>query len=157
MTQDLKTEFDLKKFISKTLSVIFCMLSAICVLVSVLLLVVFFSKSPENTLQIFSYKIYGVQNDIPDTDITAGALIVVKNTDSDDFYTPQTLKENTVLKIDGLGDVLQNDAMWATLCFTSPLMLLFFLVTASELKKLFVSNAEKKQDNQTPVSIDEEY
>ncbi len=103
-----------------------------------------FGRNAENTLQLFGYKVFLCQNDIQDTDIKSGSLVIVKDTDYDDFYTPQSLSENVALIIPSGAEFLKNDFVWITLALCTPIALLCIGLLLSELKGLSMHRDEIK-------------
>jgi len=155
----LKSEHDRaqnqnKKTLSAVLSALLCVLTAISVLLSLFIVSLSLSKTPENTLEFFGYKLYCAQNDIEEASIKAGSLVVVKDTDTDDYYTHESLSQNIVFSIENLGYTIQNDFVWMTLCFTAPLIALFILILLSELKK--ISAKKKNEDDKLILELNEE-
>lgn len=143
-----------KKTLSVVLSVLLCTLTVVSVLLSLFIVSLSLSKTPENTLELFGHKLYCAQNDIEEASIKAGSLVVVKDTDTDDYYTHESLSKNIVFSIENLGYIIQNDFVWMTLCFTAPLMALFLLILLSELKKM--SAKKKNEDDKLILELNEE-
>ena len=102
-----------------------------------------FSKTGENTAEIFGYKLYVAEYDIEATDIAAGSLVIIKNTEDDEFYTPEML-ENAVV-IENAGRIIKNEAFFISLIFSVPLALAFVLVLLFELRKKLVNGARQSE------------
>ncbi|MEE1279687.1 MAG: hypothetical protein UHH95_02510 [Oscillospiraceae bacterium] len=139
-----KDRTDVKKAIS---AVLLAFLSAVCallVLISGFISTIAFSKTPENTVELFGYKVFYSENDIEGTDIKGGSLIFVKNTDDDEFYTPQFLFENATLIIPRAGIILKENAAYIALSASVPMAFLFLALLISELNKLSFLRNEKK-------------
>ena len=125
-------------------AILLCLLTLICVLLSAAVIFLSLSKTPENTLEVLDYKIYCAENNIEEIGVKAGSLVVVRDTDSDDYYTYESLSENIVFSVERLGYAIKYNSLWMTLCITVPLMLFFLINLMSGFKKLSIEAAEKK-------------
>lgn len=146
-SMDFDENFDKEnevKASSVLFAILLSLLTVICVLLSAIMLFLSLSKTPENTLQVFGYKAYCAENDIEEIGIKAGSLVVVRDTDTDDFYTHESLSENIVFTVEKLGYALKYNSLWMTLCITVPLMLFFLLVIMFEFKKISIKKEEQK-------------
>ncbi|MBQ8338425.1 MAG: hypothetical protein IJY33_04705 [Oscillospiraceae bacterium] len=132
-TTEQKSAPDLRKILSKVFAVILCFLCAVVTLSAIFVSVLAFSKTSENTAQIFSYKIYVAEYDIESADIEEGSLVIVKNTEDDEFYTPEMLEKAIVIK--NVGKIIKQESLSVTLVFAVPFMFLFALVLLRELRK----------------------
>lgn len=133
-----------KKAFAIIRTILFCILTVACVALSATAVLLSLSKTPENTLQVSGYKFYCAETDIEEINIKAGSLVVVKDTDTDDYYTYDTLSKNVVLTVEKLGFALKYNAFWIVLCLTVPMMLFFVLNLMSGFKKLSVEREEKR-------------
>lgn len=132
-----------KKAFAVVKTILFCILTLACVMLSVVAVLLSTSKTPENTLESFGYKLYCAETDIEEIDIKAGSLVVVRDTSTDDYYTYETLSKNVVLTVEKLGFALKYNAFWIVLCLTVPVMLFFVINLMSGFKKLSVEREEK--------------
>ena len=125
---------------------LYAILAIVCIVLVLLACIVSkaaFGKKTENTLQLFGYKVFLCENDIQDTDIKGGSLLIVKDTDDDDFYTPQSLSENVAIIVPNGADFLKKDLVWITLALCTPIALLCIALLLSELKGLSMRRDEK--------------
>ena len=154
---DDKTEYknapDFRKFFSKACAVILCVLCAVVCIMALVMSLIAFSKNSENTAQIFGYKFYVSETDIEAADIESGSLIIVKNTEDDDFYTPEMLEDAIVVK--NAGKIIKQSGALVVLCVLVPLMLLFIVVIFRELHKK-IAHAPVETEN-VVISVDEEF
>lgn len=144
-----------KKSVKHRISVVFwgllCALCFLLVLASVFVSRIAFSDTPENTAQILGYKLYFCVDDIAGTDIKSGSLLIIKNSNDDEYYTASTLAQNAVLVLDGAGDLLKENGGWIALCLMTPPMLLFVMILLFELKKLFLRRDEIKMNSEFKI------
>ena len=158
--QDIVVIKNSKNAAKRMLSVIYTsVLAAICILLvlsSALLSSIAFLKAPENTAQLFGYKFFYCENDLSEPNIKGGSLVIVKNSDDDEFYTPQSLSKNAVLVIPGAGKLILENGVWIILCFSIPLSSLFLILLLSELKKLFVKSNQNKMQVQLEIAENNE-
>lgn len=131
----------LKSRLSIALTVILAIVSAVLVLFSALACCAAYNKKAENTIELFGYKIFYCENDIEGTDIKGGSLVIVKNSDNDEFYKADFLSENAVLVVENLGSVIKNSGFYIVLCIMIPFAFIFIIVLLSELKKLHYRHA----------------
>jgi len=140
-----KTEYKntpgFKKVCSRIFSVCLCAVSALVMLLAVFVLLIAFGKTSENTVELFGYKIYTCQSDIESAGIKSGSLIIIKNTDNDDFYTPQMLSQ--ALVIPKAGEIIKQNGSVIAVCALVPFMLLFVIVLLRELRRAMI---QKEQD-----------
>lgn len=129
---------DLRKILSKVFAVVLCILCAVVTLLALFVSVLAFSKTSENTAQIFGYKIYVAEYDIESADIEGGSLVIVKNTEDDEFYTPEMLEKAVVIK--NVGRIIKQESVAIVLIFAVPFMLLFAIVLLFELGKRLEKN-----------------
>ncbi len=145
-----------KKGLSVLKAVLFSLFSAVCALFLVLTLFVALAPSNENTLGFFGYKIFVAEQDIDSANIKGGSLLVVKNTDNDESYTPESLSQNTVLSIEKLGGAIKNNSLWIALCFMAPCGAFFLITIAQELKQKALKREEELFLKRGTVSQTEE-
>lgn len=152
-----KTEYksapDLRKIFSKIYAVMLCVLCAVVSLAAAFICVLAFSKTSENTAQLFGYKIYVAEYDIEPAGIESGSLILVKNTDDDEFYTPEMLEKAVIIK--NAGKVIKQESLAFALAFAVPFMLLFIIVLLFELRKKLIKNS--KENDIIAFSVEEEF
>ncbi len=129
--------------IKKIALILFASLSFVLVFLSVLLSFVSFSKTPENTAEVFGFKIYIAQNDIENTKITKNSLVIIKDTDYDDFYTSDTLNSKDTIVIKHIGGAVSFFSSSKLSAVTVPLAFLFFFIVLIEIKNIII-NASKK-------------
>lgn len=132
-----------KSRISIVLTVILAILSLMLVLLSGLVCSAAFNKSAENTTELFGYKFFYCENDIEGTDIKGGSLVVIKDSDSDEFYEADFLSENAVLVVEGLGTMIKQSGFYMALCMMIPFAFVFIIVLLRELKKLHSRRANR--------------
>ena len=140
---DKATQSGAKKAFAVVKTILFCILTLACVMLSAVAVLLSTSKTPENTLEAFGYKLYCAETDIEEIDIKAGSLVVVRDTSTDDYYTYETLSKNVVLTVEKLGFAIKYNAFWIVLCLTVPVMLFFVINLMSGFKKLSVEREEK--------------
>lgn len=148
-----------KKAFAVVKTILFCILTLACVMLSAVAVLLSTSKTPENTLEAFGYKLYCAETDIEEIDIKAGSLVVVRDTSTDDYYTFETLSKNVVLTVEKLGFAIKYNAFWIVLCLTVPVMLFFVINLMSGFKKLSVEREEKMAllEIDSDVASQEEY
>ena len=139
-----KAQNGTKKAFAVLRTILFCFSCAVCVVLSVAVLFLSLSKTPENTLQAFGYKFYCAETDIEEIGIQAGSLVVVRDTGTDDFYTYDTLSKNVVFTAEKLGFALKYNAFWMVLCVTVPIMLFFLINLMSGFKKRSIEREENE-------------
>ena len=135
-----------KSRFSKIVMIFFAVISALLVLFSILVCSAAFSSKNENTAQLFGYKFFYSENDIEGTDIKGGSLIVIKNSDNDDFYKADFLSQNAVLVIEDLGYALKENGFFMALCIMIPFMFAFLAILVWEVRKLYYSRLQKPVD-----------
>ncbi len=145
---------DVKKVLSALLLSALSITCALLVLAAGFISKIAFSKASENTVEVFGYKVFYSENDIEGTHIKGGSLILVKNTNDDEFYTPQSLSENAALIIPNAGLVLKEDAAYIALSISIPMAFLFLALLLSEIRKLFARRDEKKMQQQIKMNTD---
>ncbi len=153
-----------KKAFAVVRTILFCFSCAVCVALSVAVVLLSLSKTPENTLEVFGYKFYCAETDVEEIGIQAGSLVVVKDTNTDDYYTYETLSKNVVFTAQKLGFALKYNAFWMVLCITVPIMLFFLINLMSGFRKRAI---EREEDaafseidsalNDAPISSQDEY
>ncbi len=121
------------RILRKIYAVILIFLCAVVSLIAAFVCTVAFSKTGENTAEIFGCKLYVAEYDIESADIEGGSLVIVKNTEDDEFYTPEMLKDAVVIK--NAGKIIKQESLSVALVFAVPFMLLFALVLLRELRK----------------------
>lgn len=134
--------------------VFYIALSAVCAVViffSALVVSVSLGATTENTVGLFGYKIYIAENDIEETDIKAGSLIIIKDTDTDDFYTPEYLSENAIV-IKNLGHILSEYSTYIAIILMLPIALFFAIVIMREISKKVISREQKKLQTELDFS-----
>ncbi len=127
----------LKNRLSAILTVIIAIFSTVLVLLSTLFCYAAYNKKTENTIELFGYKFFYCENDIEGTDIKGGSLVVIKNSDSDEFYKADFLSENAVLVIENLGTQIKQSGFYMSLCMVIPFAFIFIIVLIFEIKKLY--------------------
>lgn len=146
-----KTEINktprLKKAFSGIFYVFLCFVSALSVALACLLLSVAVKNPVENTIKLFGYKIYTCDNNIEGTQIKAGSLIIIKDSDNDEYYTPQQLSQSALV-FENLGDIIKHHSTSAVLVALIPVMLLFIVVLMRELSKKIMKNEQKLLDTE---------
>lgn len=140
---EIETQSALKGRFSAAVTIILAVISAVLVLISALACSAAFNKNSENTAQLFGYKFFYCENDIEGTDIKAGSLIVIKNSDNDEFYEADFLSENAVLIVSNLGSLIKNNGFYVTLCIATPFIFTFAVILTIEIKKLYSRRAQK--------------
>ena len=133
----------LKNRLSLVLTVIFVITSSVLVLFSALVCYAAYNKKAENTIELFGYKFFYCEDDIEGTDIKGGSLVIVKNSDSDEFYKADFLSENAVLIVENLGSVIKNNGFYIALCIMIPFAFIFIIVLLAELRKIHYRNAQE--------------
>ena len=142
-TDNLKSAQNARKILSKVCAALLVFLCVAISLISVFVCVLAFSKSGENTAEIFGYKLYTAELDIDNTDIKSGSLVIVKNTENDEFYTPEMLKNAIVIK--NVGKIIKNEAFFISLSLSVPFALAFALVLLFELRKKLVNSTKQSE------------
>ena len=112
-------------------------------LISAFVCTVAFSKTSENTAEIFGYKLYTAEYDIEATDIEGGSLVIVKNTEDDEFYTPEMLENAVVIK--NAGRIIKNEAFFISLSLSAFFALAFVLVLLFELRRKLANGARQSE------------
>ena len=130
-----KNSPDFKKILLNILSVCLCVLAAIYLIFASFMFAVSLKTPPENTFELMGYKIYSAESDIEGTDIKSGALVVIKNTDDDEFYTVDTIK-NSALVVPRLGAFIKNDMVLLSFCIAVVLGLVFAILFFMELHSI---------------------
>ena len=156
-----KTEYkginpSFKKALSTTVYVVVCALAAICLLLSVFLVSVAMGMTEENTVGLFGYKVYTCNEDIEKTDIKKGSLVIIKNTDDDEFYTPDYLAKNAVV-ISQLGAVLKGYSTYIAIILMLPAALVFALVLMREMSKKIIVSGQKSLEKELEFTQIEEF
>lgn len=129
--------------IKKIALIIFTSLSFILAFLSIFISLVSFSKTPENTAEVFGFKIYIAQNDIENTKITKNSLVIIKDTDYDDFYTLDILNSKDTIVIKHIGGAVSFFSSSKLSAVIVPLAFLFFFIFLIEIKNIII-NASKK-------------
>ena len=142
-TDKLKSAQNARKILSKICAALLVFLCVAISLISALACVLAFSKTSENTAEIFGYKLYTAEFDIENTDIKSGSLVIVKNTENDEFYTPQMLQNAIVIK--NAGKIIKNEALFISLSLSVPFALAFVLVLLFELRKSLANNTKQSE------------
>ncbi|MBQ8868865.1 MAG: hypothetical protein IJ027_04010 [Oscillospiraceae bacterium] len=142
------------KILRKICAVILIFLCAVVSLIAAFVCTVAFSKTGENTAEIFGYKIYVAEYDIESADIEGGSLVIVKNTEDDEFYTPEMLKDSLVIK--NAGKIIKQESLSVALVFAVPFMLLFALVLLRELRKKLTRGPEERAGVEFTVQEEQE-
>ena len=145
-----------KSCLSIALTVVLAIFSAVLVLLSGLVCYAAFNSEAENTTQIFGYKLFYCENDIEGTDIKAGSLVIVKNTDSDEFYKADFLSENAVLVVKNLGFYIKQSGFYMALCMVVPFAFIFVIVLITEIRKIHARNALEPYEELSFRKIPEE-
>ncbi len=140
-TDNLKSAPNARKILGKIYAAVLIFLCATISIVSVFVCVVAFSKTGENTAEIFGYKLYIAEYDIESVGIEGGSLVVVKNTENDEFYTPEMLKSAIVIK--NAGKIIKNEALFISLSLSVPFALAFVLVLLFELRKKLANSTKQ--------------
>ncbi len=141
-----------QKMLSTAISIFLTFVSLMLVLVCIVILFSAFSKKGENTVQIFGYKVFYSQNDIEGTHIKSGSLIFIKNTDNDEYYTPEFLEQNAVLVIPKAGLLIAGDIGFMAASILFPFMLMFTGIIFWQLKILMLRREQNKM--QTQIDFD---
>lgn len=131
---DTQTSAHKSRF-SIIITVILAAISVVLVLFSALVCYAAFNKGAENTAGLFGYKLFYCENDIEGTDIKKGSLVVIKNSDSDEYYEAQFLSENAVLVVEDLGGQLKQNGFYMSICIMIPFAFIFIIVLFTEIKK----------------------
>lgn len=132
-----------KSRFSIVLTVILAIVSLVLVLFSALVCSAAFNKSAENTAELFGYKFFYCENDIEGTYIKEGSLVVIKNSDNDEYYTTEYLSKNAVLVVKNAGILIKNNGFYITLCIMIPFIFMFAVILLTEIKKLYSRHAQK--------------
>ena len=132
----------LKSRFSAILTVIIAIFSTVLVLLSSLICYAAYNTKTENTMELFGYKFFYCENDIEGTDIKGGSLVVIKNSDSDEFYKADFLSENAVLVIENLGTQIKQSGFYMSLCMVIPFAFIFIIVLIFEIKKLYFRHTQ---------------
>lgn len=149
---DTKNKSGLPVFVSALL----CLSTVICVLFASLILFVAFAPNSENTFSVFGYKVFALEQDIPECEFEGGSLLVVRDTNSDESYTPETLVQNTVFVIKNLGGAIKRDAAWIVICLINFPATFCFLTLIGEIKKLAQNREEERGLAQFTISESDE-
>ncbi len=142
-TNNQKSAQTARKTLHKIYAAFLVFLCAVVSLAAAFVCVVAFSKTGENTAEIFGYKLYIAEYDIESADIEGGSLVIVKNTEDDEFYTPETLESAIVIK--NAGKIIKNEAFFISLSLSVPFALAFVLVLLFELRKKLASSARQSE------------
>ena len=153
-TNNQNSAQNVREILSKIYAVFLIFLCTVISLVAAFVCTVAFSKTGENTAQIFGYKIYVAEYDIESADIEGGSLVIVKNTEDDEFYTPEMLKDALVIK--SAGKIIKRESLSVTLVFAVPFMLLFALVLLRELRKKLSHTPEERAGVEFKVQEEQE-
>ena len=121
---------------------VLCLISAVCLIAACLTAVLALSNPHENTVYLFGYKFYVCAEEIESAEIESGSLIIIRDTDNDDFYTPQTLSENALV-IPKVGSLLKQNSFILALCVAAPFELFFFILLLTQIRKALLSREEK--------------
>ena len=105
----------------------------------------------ENTVGVFGYKVYTARNDIENTDIRSGSLVIIKNTDTDDFYTPEYLSKNAIV-IRGMGHILSEYSTYIAVVLMLPIALFFLFVLMREINKKLAIREKRKFETELDFS-----
>ena len=140
---DNEKSITFKSCLSVALSVILALFSLVLVLLSGLVCYAAFNKNAENTAELFGYKFFYCEYDIEGTDIKSGSLVVIKNSDSDEYYEADSLSQNAVLVVGDLGTALKQNGFYMSLCVIAPFVLVFTIVLISEIRKVHLRRAQE--------------
>ncbi len=152
-TENQKSALTARKILSKICA---AALIFLCVAISAsaaFVCTIAFSKTGENTAQIFDYKLYVAEYDIESSDIEGGSLVIIKDSENDEFYTPEMLGDAIIIK--NVGKIIKNEAFFLSLSLSIPFALAFVLVLLFELRKSMVK--ESKQSELIEFEVKEEF
>ena len=147
-----------KSCLSIAVTVFVSTMAAVLVLFSCLVCSLAFNKKAENTAEIFGYKLFYCENNIEGTDIKEGSLVIVKNTDNDEFYSTDSLSENVVFVAENLGVQIKQNGFYMAVCLVIPFALIFIIVLICEIRKIRAHSAREPYDElEFKEILDEEF
>jgi len=160
-SKNKSSSFAFKGMIPYIFYALLCAVSAVCVLLSVIVVSIANGATTENTVGLFGYKIYTCNQNVENTDIEKGSLVIIKNTDNDEFYTPQMLKEKAIV-LKNMGAVIKGYSTYIAVVLMLPAISFFAVVLMREISKKVIKNEHKKMQTELDFSeidtfeIDEE-